>query len=99
MTWPSRNSWPGAARSSAALLRPFEQRLADPLVAVLGMDVDVDVVVADERGVGDDHVSFDDHDRVLLEVEPGHVPVGEEVVELEVGGAELVDVARDDESR
>ena len=36
-------------------------------------------------------------DRVAIEIEAGSVPVGEEVVELEVRRAELLDVARDHE--
>ena len=43
-------------------------------------------------------VHLDDH-GVVLAVEPGHVPVREQVVELEVGRAEVVDVAGDDEVR
>ena len=63
------------------------------------MDVHVDVVVADERRVRGEPVVLFDHQGVARQVETGHVPVGVEVVELEIGRAELVDVAGDDEVR
>jgi hypothetical protein len=61
------------------------------------MDVDVRVVASDERRVGDDAPVRRDDAGVLGEVEARGAPVREQVVELEVGRAVLVDVARDHE--
>jgi hypothetical protein len=61
------------------------------------MHVDVGVVAAYEGGVRDDHLAVLDDDRVLRELEAGPVPVRQEVVELEVGLPDLLDVACDDE--
>jgi hypothetical protein len=63
------------------------------------MDVDVHVIAADEAPVGQDPLPVRDDDRVAREIEAGHVPVGQQVVELEVGLPELRHVARDDEVR
>ena len=90
---------PGPARSTARRSAQSSSFAPRPELPVLGLHVDVDVVVADEGGVrGEPAVHLDD-DGIVLEVEPGHVPVREQVVELEVGCAELVDVAGDDEVR
>ena len=80
-----------------APLGPLEQPRADSLVSPLRVDVDVDVVVPDEGRVGDERAVLLDDNGVQLDVEPGHVPVREKIVELEVGRAELVDVARNDQ--
>ena len=61
------------------------------------MHVHVDVVVADEGGVGHQTAVLLDDDRVQRQLEAGHVPVREQVVELEVGDAELVHVAGGDQ--
>ena len=88
---------PGGRSLAPPPLGPVEQPRAEPPVPVLGVDVDVDVVVADEGRVGDQTVVLLDHHGVELEIEAGHVPVGEQVVELEVGRAELVDIACHDQ--
>jgi hypothetical protein len=80
-------------------LAPGEQLGAEAAATVLRVDVRDDVVALGEGRVRGDSLAVEHEQGVLLETEAGAIPVGEEVVELEVGRAELVDVTRDDELR